>query len=244
VRSDALCARSKALDCKVQHVQLSRRENARERRAGPLFGARHELRGSHSIIVRAGNSNFIGWELVLTRHGSNGSVYFTVQGLNVKGSNGFTLTTPAAVHQRRSPDRRWMTGSPHHMHRRGNFLENALQGQHSHTPSSHGGLLTWFFSSGLLAALQNTTTFNKTISQNLQPVNFSGAANLFNASFNCPASSAISASSTASLSLDVDADVHATISLGAVAAGTLVPPNITEFGLTLGARATYSVCRS
>ena len=87
------------------------------------------------------------------------------------------------------------------------------------------------------AALQNATSFNKTISQNLHPVNFSGAANLFNTSFDCPASSPISASSTASLSLDVDADVHATVSLGAVAAGTIIPPNLSEFGLTLGARA-------
>ncbi|KAI9452115.1 hypothetical protein BJY52DRAFT_1294619 [Lactarius psammicola] len=140
----------------------------------------------------------------------NGSVYFTVQGLNVKGSNGaFTLTTPAAVHQRRWLSRRGPHGSPRHIHRR-SFLGDVLQ------------------------TLQNATTFNKTISQDLQPVDFSGAANLFNTSVDCPVSSEIPSSATASVSLDVDAAVHAAVSLGAVAAGTLVPPNITEFGLTLG----------
>ncbi|KAI9437319.1 hypothetical protein H4582DRAFT_339196 [Lactarius indigo] len=140
----------------------------------------------------------------------NGSVSFTLQGLNVKGSNGaFTLPTPAAVHERRWLSRRGPHGSPRHVHRR-SFLDNVLQ------------------------TLQNTTTFNKTISQELQPVDFNGATNLFNTSVDCTASSAIPASSTASLSLDVDAAVHAAVSLGAVAAGTLVPPKITEFGLTLG----------
>jgi hypothetical protein len=156
-------------------------------------------------------------------------VYFTVQGLNVMGGNGaFTSTTPAAVHRRRWHSRRRLNGSPHHIHRRGNFIEDALQGQHSYTPYSHPQSADMvLFSSGLPAALQNATTFNKTISQNLQPVKFSGTANLLNTS-----------SSTASLSLDVDADVHATVSLGAVAAGALVPPTISEFGLTLGARTT------
>ncbi|KAF8266395.1 hypothetical protein EI94DRAFT_1803173 [Lactarius quietus] len=140
----------------------------------------------------------------------NGSVYFTVQGLNVNGSNGaFTLTTPAAGHQRRWFSRRGFHGSPLHRHRR-SFLGDEL-----HT-------------------LENATTFNKTISQDLQPFNFSGTENLFNASFSCPISSAILSSLTASVSLNVDGTVNAAVSLGAVAAGTLVPPKITEFGLTLG----------
>ena len=131
VQSDALCARSKALDPAVQHVRLPRHDCARERRAGPLFGARRGLCSRFATPVSAGNSNRSG--LVLTRHGRNGSVYFTVQGLNVAGSNGaFASTTPAAVHQRRRQlDRRWSNGSAH---RRGNFFEDALQSQHSLFP--------------------------------------------------------------------------------------------------------------
>jgi hypothetical protein len=88
------------------------------------------------------------------------------------------------------------------------------------------------------AALQNATTFNKTISQDLQPFDFSGAENLFNTTVSCPPSSAIPSSFTASILLNVDGVLHATVSFGAVAAGTLVPPEISDFGLTLGARST------
>ncbi|KAH8997662.1 hypothetical protein EDB86DRAFT_3076463 [Lactarius hatsudake] len=139
----------------------------------------------------------------------NGTVSFTLQGLNVKGSNGAsTLTTPASAYQRSWLSRRGPHGSLRHTHRR-RFLGDVLQ------------------------TLQNATTFNKTITQDLQPVDFNGAKNLFKTSVDCTASTAIPVSSTASLSLDVDAAVHAAVSLGAVAAGTLVPPNISEFGLTL-----------
>ncbi|KAH9060372.1 hypothetical protein EDB83DRAFT_2520372 [Lactarius deliciosus] len=128
----------------------------------------------------------------------NGAVSFTLQGLNVKGSNGAsTLTTPASAHQRSWLSRHGPHGSPRHI---------------PPTPLSSA------------TCSRNATTFNKTITQDLQPVDFNGVKNL----------TAIPVSSTASLSLDVDAAVHAAVSLGAVAAGTLVPPNISEFGLTLG----------
>ncbi|KAH8985711.1 hypothetical protein EDB92DRAFT_2027166 [Lactarius akahatsu] len=140
----------------------------------------------------------------------NGTVSFTLQGLNVEGSNGASaLTTPASAHQRSWFSRRGLHGSLRHIHRR-SFVGDVLQ------------------------TLQNVTTFNKTITQDLQPVDFNGAKNLFKTSVDCAASTAIPVSSTASLSLDVDAAVHAVVSLGAVAAGTLVPPKIYEFGLTLG----------
>ena len=58
--------------------------------------------------------------------------------------------------------------------------------------------------------------------------------NLFNTSISCPETPS---PFTASVSLDVDGAVHAAVSLGAVAAGTFVPPAISEFGLTLGARS-------
>ncbi|KAH8983480.1 hypothetical protein EDB92DRAFT_1575878 [Lactarius akahatsu] len=140
----------------------------------------------------------------------NGSVSFTLQGLNVKGSNGAsTLTTPAPAHRRRWLSLRGPHGSPRHIHRR-NFFGDMLR------------------------KLHDATAFNKTIRHDLQPVDFNGAKNLFTTSVKCTESTAIPVSSTASLSLDVDAAVHAAVSLGAVATGTLVPPKISEFGLTLG----------
>ncbi|KAN0134687.1 hypothetical protein V8E53_007472 [Lactarius tabidus] len=130
----------------------------------------------------------------------NGSVYFTVQGLN--GGNG---TFTPVVHQRRWFTRRGSHGSRRHVHRRSLF-------------------------SKILQALQNAMAFNKTISQDL-PLSFSGSDNLFNASVDCPGTPS---SFTGSVSIDVDGAVQAAISIGAVAAGTIIPPEITEFGLTLG----------
>jgi hypothetical protein len=63
--------------------------------------------------------------------------------------------------------------------------------------------------------------------------------NLFNTSIECPASTAIPISPSASVSLDVGADVHVTVGLSASASGTLVPPNIAEFGLSFG---TFILC--
>ncbi|KAN0134690.1 hypothetical protein V8E53_007475 [Lactarius tabidus] len=131
----------------------------------------------------------------------NGSVYFTVQGLNGRND----AYTPA-VHQRRWFSRRGFHGAPHHIHRR-DFFGNILQ------------------------SLENATAFNKTTSRNLKPFSFSRTENLFNTSITCPETRS---SFTASVSLDVDSTVKATVSLGAVAAGTVVPPKISEFGLTLG----------
>ena len=83
-------------------------------------------------------------------------------------------------------------------------------------------------------ALENSTAFNKTLSENL-PLSFSGSENLFNTSISCPSTSP---TFTASVSLDVEGSAQADFSLGAVAAGTIIPPEISELGLTLGAHLT------
>lgn len=76
--------------------------------------------------------------------------------------------------------------------------------------------------------------FNQTLQPNPTPINFSGVTNLFNTSIECPASAAIPISPSASVSLDVGANVHMSVGLGAVVAGTIIPPAITEFGLNFG----------
>ena len=87
----------------------------------------------------------------------------------------------------------------------------------------------------ILAAPRAVGSFNKTLtSQPLPVADFSGVTNLFNTSIDCPASSTNPVDLSASISLDVGADVHVTVSIGAVAAGSLIPPHIAEFGLTFG----------
>jgi len=85
-----------------------------------------------------------------------------------------------------------------------------------------------------LAALRHVGAFNKSVSPKPAPVNFSGEKNLFHTNIKCPIKGK-PITPSASLSVDVDANVHATIGIGAVAAGTLFPPKITEFGLDFGA---------
>ena len=79
----------------------------------------------------------------------------------------------------------------------------------------------------------NANTFNQTHSSTTAPVTFSGSSNLFNTTIRCPVNGASSV--TASASFDAGADLNATVSLGAVTACTLVPPDMTEFGLYFGA---------
>ena len=218
MRSDALCARSKSLDQPVQHAQLPCCSRSRERCGGLLFDAGYKLLGNYTIAVSSGNLIFIRKELVLTRHDRNGSVYFTLQGLN--GADGASISP--AVDQRRWFSRRGSHSSQSHVHRSSIFSD--IKQCTILSPDTYSTLT-------LLspAALENANRFNETESKNLRPFKFSGKENLFNTSISCP-------QFTASVSLDVDSAVHAAVSLGVVAAGTYVPPKISEFDLTLGTR--------
>ena len=89
----------------------------------------------------------------------------------------------------------------------------------------------------ILAALEHAASdaFNKSISSNPTPVDFSGETNLFHRNINCPIKAGVPITASASASLDVGANVHASIGIGAVAAGTIIPPEITELALDIGA---------
>ena len=89
----------------------------------------------------------------------------------------------------------------------------------------------------ILADLKHAASgaFNKSISSNPTPVDFSGETNLFHTNIKCPIKAGVPIIASASASLDVDANVHASIGIGAVAAGTLIPPKITELALDFGA---------
>ncbi len=67
--------------------------------------------------------------------------------------------------------------------------------------------------------------FNKTLSANPAPINFNEQKNLFN---------------SGSGSIDVGANVQASVSISAVAAGTIIPPKVTEFEIIFG--MSYHVC--
>ncbi|KAF8502656.1 hypothetical protein F5888DRAFT_1110589 [Russula emetica] len=73
-------------------------------------------------------------------------------------------------------------------------------------------------------------SFNKTLAATPAPVNFSGQKNLF---------------SQGSGSIDINADLQASVGISAVAAGSIIPPKVTQFGITFGldgnADATLSV---
>ena len=81
--------------------------------------------------------------------------------------------------------------------------------------------------------------FNKSVSSRPTPVDFSGESNLFHMNIKCPIKAGIPITPSASVSIDAGADVHASIGIGAVAAGTMIPPKISEFRLDFGA---YTVC--
>lgn len=83
-----------------------------------------------------------------------------------------------------------------------------------------------------LAAPRNVGEFDENLPLSSTPVDFSGVKNLLNTSIGNSASTANSISG--SVSLDVGADVHVSISLRAVAEGSLIPPTISEFGLYFG----------
>lgn len=68
-------------------------------------------------------------------------------------------------------------------------------------------------------------SFNKTVSANSIPFNFTGQKNLFN---------------NGSGSIDVNANLQASVGLNAVAAGTIIPPEFTQFGVTFG--MLYCIC--
>ncbi|KAI0056899.1 hypothetical protein BV25DRAFT_1864173 [Artomyces pyxidatus] len=84
------------------------------------------------------------------------------------------------------------------------------------------------------AKISSLTSFNKTLTQSLPPVNIDKSATLLNTNINCPADQFNPASFSASANINVEAKVNAVVQLGVVAAGTVVPPKISEIGIFAG----------
>ncbi|KAK7457182.1 hypothetical protein VKT23_010481 [Stygiomarasmius scandens] len=74
-------------------------------------------------------------------------------------------------------------------------------------------------------SVSDATSFNISNSTQLEPLDIDKKFNLFNQSIDCGAV-------TTTVSADVDAKAHVMATVGLVASGTVIPPDVTEFALT------------
>ncbi|KAJ7770745.1 hypothetical protein B0H16DRAFT_219894 [Mycena metata] len=88
----------------------------------------------------------------------------------------------------------------------------------------------------LQQAFQEFNSFNQSVMQKLQEVNFKQTFPLFDEKISCPAVGKIPAFE-ASVSGSVDACIVANVSLAVTAIGTLLPANFTKFGVVVGVDA-------
>ncbi|KAG5638045.1 hypothetical protein H0H81_002165 [Sphagnurus paluster] len=79
-------------------------------------------------------------------------------------------------------------------------------------------------------AWKNFNTIDQSFTQKLPPIDYSKNFPLLSQSISCPGPPAYGGSVNA----DLNTNIHAVISLGVAAVGTIVPPQITEFGAFVG----------
>ncbi|KAL6305714.1 hypothetical protein BKA93DRAFT_211137 [Sparassis latifolia] len=82
-------------------------------------------------------------------------------------------------------------------------------------------------------SLNNISQFSKNVSENVPPINVQKQGVLFNESIACPAIGNIPPFA-ADVAVAIDAQVDATLQYGVAVSGTLVPPEMSEFGLFAG----------
>jgi hypothetical protein len=78
-----------------------------------------------------------------------------------------------------------------------------------------------------------TNSINVNKSVDLKPLDFDKSVNLVNKEIKCGPVSA-------SLSVDLDGQAHATASVGVAATGTIIPPKLTDFGIIAGLTANVA----
>jgi hypothetical protein len=79
--------------------------------------------------------------------------------------------------------------------------------------------------------------FNVSKSTTLQPLDVNKYFNLIDQEIDCSADAPVgglnsSVGMNGHVTVDVDANVHAVVSLGVAASGTVVPPKVEQFGIT------------
>lgn len=82
------------------------------------------------------------------------------------------------------------------------------------------------------SAFKSFNSFDKTVTKDLAPIDINKDFPILDQNLSCSGFSA-------SVKADAVAKAHAVISIGAAAAGTIVPPNLSEFGLFIGMNATF-----
>jgi len=93
------------------------------------------------------------------------------------------------------------------------------------------------FVNNAVNAVSSLNDFNVDKTTTLQPLDLDKTFNLVTQQIDCSAAVGTGNSTVGSngkVTVDVDAKVHAVVSLGVVAAGTIVPPEMDQFGLTSG----------
>ncbi|TDL21133.1 hypothetical protein BD410DRAFT_750102 [Rickenella mellea] len=86
------------------------------------------------------------------------------------------------------------------------------------------------FVKNAIGAIKNADSFNKTISSNLPPIDINKSFPVFSSSLSCGGKSA-------TIDINANAKAHAQVTLGVVAAGTLIPPKLSEIATYTGVTA-------
>jgi len=89
------------------------------------------------------------------------------------------------------------------------------------------------FVNGAVNAVSSLDDFNVDKTTTLSPFDVDKKFNLVTQQIDCSAGNS-SVGVSGKVTVDVDAKVHAVVSIGVAAAGTIVPPDISQFGLTSG----------
>ncbi len=139
-----------------------------------------------------------------------GTVNFVLQGANVPGADAdlSSVSTTANIKRMRRVTQRGF----------GDFLKNAIKSE-SRLPFV---FITDASGLAITNALQNKIDESNSFDI---PVDVDQSFNLVNETVNCPPVSA-------KLNIDVQAKAHAVATIGVAASGTIVPPNIDNFGIT------------
>lgn len=88
-------------------------------------------------------------------------------------------------------------------------------------------------------AFKKFTSFDKSITKELPPVDVDKTFPIFDEKLSCPANGEIPAID-ASLKADAVTKAHAVVSIGAAASGSIVPPKLDEFGVFVGLDASLT----
>ena len=150
---------------------------------------------------------------------SNGNVTMFLQGSSIPGAAGnFTEVPPSNS-----------TG----LSKRGLFswIGNTLKSENPY-------IIQFNVPCHIYTYLADLSDFNKNITGS-SPLDFEKDVNLFDQSIDCPQSGAIPGFK-GEVKVDISPKVHGNVNYGIAAAGTIVPPNIDEFGLFVNLDTTVT----